>query len=213
MYELSTTENDSIYTTSLCPGWEEVSRCGAPVPMSLGAPQAKRGKKPRVYLEPGKQYKMCAFVNMWMTIWTHRGGLSLSIIIWRIGGGAKFPFALGLKNSLGGSGYAHQVFLTSVLIITYVAFSVEFIFLFTFNWLYRFLTDVEIGKCNYESYPCILVRKSMDVNEHQRLSNFTLRHKCKFKNIALITVLHFTATVWSSIMNKTHMIKWVWTDS
>jgi hypothetical protein len=35
---------------------------------------------------------------------THRGGLSLSIIIWRIGGGAKFPFALGPKNSLGGLG-------------------------------------------------------------------------------------------------------------
>jgi hypothetical protein len=34
---------------------------------------------------------------------THRGGLSLSIIIWRIGGGgAKFPFALGPNNSLGG---------------------------------------------------------------------------------------------------------------
>ena len=34
---------------------------------------------------------------------THRGGLSLSIIIWRIGGGwGKFPFALGPKNSLGG---------------------------------------------------------------------------------------------------------------
>ena len=37
--------------------------------MSLGDPQAKRGnKKPRVYLEQGKQNKMCAFVNMWMTI-------------------------------------------------------------------------------------------------------------------------------------------------
>jgi hypothetical protein len=32
---------------------------------------------------------------------THHGGLSLNIIIWRIGGGAKFPFALGPKNSLG----------------------------------------------------------------------------------------------------------------
>jgi len=32
----------------------------------------------------------------------YRGGLSLSIIIWRIGGGGKFPFALGPKNSLGG---------------------------------------------------------------------------------------------------------------
>jgi hypothetical protein len=47
--------------------------------------------------------------------------------------GAKLPFALGPNNSLGGPGYAHQVFLTSVLIITYVDFSVEFIFLFTFN--------------------------------------------------------------------------------
>ena len=37
---------------------------------------------------------------------THRGGLSLSIIIWRIGGGgAKFPFALGPKHSLGGPVY------------------------------------------------------------------------------------------------------------
>jgi hypothetical protein len=35
---------------------------------------------------------------------THHGGLSLNIIIWRIGGGAKFPFALGPKNSLGGPG-------------------------------------------------------------------------------------------------------------
>ena len=34
---------------------------------------------------------------------THCGGLSLCIIIWRIGGeGAKFPFALGPKNYLGG---------------------------------------------------------------------------------------------------------------
>jgi len=34
---------------------------------------------------------------------THRGGLRLSIIIWRIGGGGtKFPFVLGPKNSLGG---------------------------------------------------------------------------------------------------------------
>jgi hypothetical protein len=38
---------------------------------------------------------------------THRGGLSLSIIIWRIGGGAKFPFALGPKNSLGGVNFLH----------------------------------------------------------------------------------------------------------
>jgi hypothetical protein len=36
---------------------------------------------------------------------TRRRGLSLSIIIWRIGGGGTsflFPFPLGPKNSLGG---------------------------------------------------------------------------------------------------------------
>jgi len=37
---------------------------------------------------------------------THRGGLSLSIIIWRIGGeGGKFPFALGPKNYVDGPVY------------------------------------------------------------------------------------------------------------
>jgi hypothetical protein len=35
---------------------------------SLGGPHAKQGKTTRVYLERGKQNKMCAFVNMWMTI-------------------------------------------------------------------------------------------------------------------------------------------------
>jgi hypothetical protein len=33
---------------------------------------------------------------------THRGGLSLSIIIWRIGGGRQASFCPGAKNSLGG---------------------------------------------------------------------------------------------------------------
>ena len=33
---------------------------------------------------------------------THRGGLSLSIIIWRIGGGRQASFCPGPKNSLGG---------------------------------------------------------------------------------------------------------------
>jgi len=39
---------------------------------------------------------------------THRGGISLSIIIWTIGGGGKFPFALGPKHSLGGPGQGHN---------------------------------------------------------------------------------------------------------
>jgi hypothetical protein len=38
---------------------------------------------------------------------THRGGISLSIIIWRIGGGgAKFPFVMGPTNSLGDPNYS-----------------------------------------------------------------------------------------------------------
>jgi hypothetical protein len=39
-------------------------------------------------------------MNSTLVLMTHHGGLSLNIIIWRIGGGAKFPFALGPKNSL-----------------------------------------------------------------------------------------------------------------
>ena len=31
----------------------------------------------------------------------------------------------------------------------------------------------------YVSWNVILVRKDIDVNEHERLSNFTLRHKLK----------------------------------
>ena len=44
----------------------------------------------------------------------------------------------------------------------------------------------------------------MDVNEHERLSNFILRYKFKLKNSACIAVLHITVTVVSSTMNKTH---------
>ena len=40
----------------------------------------------------------------------------------------------------------------------------------------------------------------MVVNEHERLSNFTLRHKLKYWNKAYIAVLHFTVTIGSSIM-------------
>ena len=46
------------------PNERGVSRGGAPGPMSLGAAQATRGKKTRVYLEQGRQNQMCAFVNM-----------------------------------------------------------------------------------------------------------------------------------------------------
>jgi hypothetical protein len=51
---------------------------------------------------------------------THRGELSLSIIIWRIGGGgAKLPFALVLKHSLGGTAGNHtnatQTYIAEIL--------------------------------------------------------------------------------------------------
>jgi len=47
----------------------------------------------------------------------------------------------------------------------------------------------------------------MDVNEHERLFNITLGHKFKERNNAIITVLHFTVTVVSSTMSKTHTLK------
>jgi hypothetical protein len=44
----------------------------------------------------------------------------LNIIIWRIGGGAKFPFALGPKNSLGGPAYNDIIFSQSAFISSHV---------------------------------------------------------------------------------------------
>ena len=69
-------------------------------------------KKHKWLIQTNKQAENC-FINQISSIlfcctdsllMTHRGGLSLSIIIWGIGGGGggKFPFALGPKNSLGG---------------------------------------------------------------------------------------------------------------
>ena len=40
-----------------------------------------------------------------------------------------------------------------------------------------------------------LVRNKKDVNEHERLSNITLKHKSKQRNIASIAVLHFAVEV------------------
>ena len=47
----------------------------------------------------------------------------------------------------------------------------------------------------------------MDVNELERQSNFTLKHKLKQRNSAVIAVLYSTATVESSIMRITHTLK------
>ena len=49
----------------------------------------------------------------------------------------------------------------------------------------------------------LLVRKDMDVNEHERLYNFTLRHKLT-SNSTFITVLYFTVAVGSSKINIAH---------
>ena len=47
------------------------------------------------------------------------------------------------------------------------------------------------------------VRKDMDVNEHKRLSNFTLRYTLKEKNSAF----YFSVTEGSSKMGITHTLK------
>ena len=44
----------------------------------------------------------------------------------------------------------------------------------------------------------------MDVNEHDTVSNVTLRHKLKYKNSAFTVILHFTVTVESSTLSTTH---------
>ena len=48
-----------------------------------------------------------------------------------------------------------------------------------------------------------LVRKKMDVNEHERISYFTFGCKLKQANSTTIAVLHFTVTVGSSIKSTT----------
>jgi hypothetical protein len=51
----------------------------------------------------------------------------------------------------------------------------------------------------------------MDVNEHERLSNFTLSiYKLKKKNITFIVVLSFTSTVGSKISIKLSILYCGW---
>ena len=49
------------------------------------------------------------------------------------------------------------------------------------------------------------------VNEHERLSIFTLRHKLKKRNSAFIAVLYFPVTVGSGLMSITRTLKCVCT--
>ena len=55
----------------------------------------------------------------------------------------------------------------------------------------------------YKKITCVhlLVRKYVDVNEHERLFHITLRHEFKkiLRNSVFIVVLHFTVTVKSSV--------------
>ena len=60
----------------------------------------------------------------------------------------------------------------------------------------------------YLRHQFVIVRKDMNVNEHERLFNIKLRHKFKQRNRTfIITVLHFTVTTGSSTMSKTHTLK------
>ena len=72
----------------------------------------------------------------------------------------------------------------------------------------------------------LVVRKYMDVNEHERLSNITLRHKFKQGNMRDYPTLHLdtnsskgttfplliyiSVTIGSYIYSITHTLKWVW---
>jgi hypothetical protein len=49
----------------------------------------------------------------------------------------------------------------------------------------------------------------MDVNEHERLFNFTLRHKVKKQSLYCCST-NQSAGEGSSIMSRTLTLKWVW---
>jgi len=64
--------------------------------------------------------------------------------------------------------------------------------------------------CAENSQVQVSSKKGLDIDEHERLSNVTLRHKLNYRNIAIITGLHFTLTVETSTVRITHALKWVW---
>jgi hypothetical protein len=47
----------------------------------------------------------------------------------------------------------------------------------------------------------MLIRKGMDLNENERISKITIRHKLKKRSSTFIAVLHFTVTVRNSSMS------------
>jgi hypothetical protein len=53
----------------------------------------------------------------------------------------------------------------------------------------------------------VLVRKGVDLNEHERLFNLSVIQQLKYRNNPFVAVLHYLVTVGSSIMNLTHILK------
>ena len=68
-----------------------------------------------------------------------------------------------------------------------------------------FLVSTWVKFINLHSYQIqrkiTLVRKEMDVNEQERLSNSIIGHTLKQRNISFIAVLHFTVTAYTLIFN------------
>jgi hypothetical protein len=63
-------------------------------------------------------------------------------------------------------------------------------------WIYSFLKDI-FSKVSKKRHGCKWTRETF---------NIALGHKFKLKNSAFIAVLHFTVTVGSSTMTKTHTL-------
>ena len=69
------------------------------------------------------------------------------------------------------------------------------------SWSYRTGWDInnnvclDLQNCRYSMYIVNRVRKDMDVHEHGRQSNLTLRHKLEQRNATCIVALHVTVTV------------------
>jgi len=91
---------DPFHLTRVC------VMCPHPGPLRGGSARRRPGahefkQVESCFLNHNSSIHFCCTDSLLMT---HRGGLCLSIIIWRIEWRreAKFPFALGPKNSLGG---------------------------------------------------------------------------------------------------------------
>jgi hypothetical protein len=64
-----------------------------------------------------------------------------------------------------------------------------------------------IDECLVHLERKMLARKDMDLNEHERLSNITLKHKVKSNKNIFILLFYTSVTVGSSTMVLTHALK------